>query len=183
MVTLSNENISASLALCSGNSPVNGEFPSQRPVTWSFDIFFDVGLNKWLSKSRHVGVLRRHRAHYDASVMLLANETRHRTWEASNSTLMLDYECYDAPVRQWTHTNIYIYMESYPYIYRIIAHGCHVSSHYVYSSNQNNVVILFRSQHGYIVTVPYTQFTVCVIQPFVRITKADYPHPYIIIQQ
>ena len=33
-----------------GNSPVPGEFPSQRPVTWSFDVFFDVRLNKRLSK-------------------------------------------------------------------------------------------------------------------------------------
>ena len=29
------------LALCAGNSPVTGEFPSQRPVTRSFDVFFD----------------------------------------------------------------------------------------------------------------------------------------------
>ena len=32
------------------NSPVAGEFPSQRPVTWSFDVFFDLQLNKRLSK-------------------------------------------------------------------------------------------------------------------------------------
>ena len=32
------------------NSPVTGEFPSQRPVTRSFDIFFDVRLNKRLGK-------------------------------------------------------------------------------------------------------------------------------------
>ena len=38
------------LALCAGNSSVTGEFPSQRPVTQSFDIFFDLRLNKWLSK-------------------------------------------------------------------------------------------------------------------------------------
>ena len=33
-----------------GNSPVTGELPSQRPVTRSFDVFFDLHLNKWLSK-------------------------------------------------------------------------------------------------------------------------------------
>ena len=33
-----------------GNSPVTGEFPAQRPVTRSFDIFFDLPLNKRLSK-------------------------------------------------------------------------------------------------------------------------------------
>ena len=45
---------SALLALCAGNSPVSGEFPSQRPVTRSLDVFFDLGLKKRLSKqSRH----------------------------------------------------------------------------------------------------------------------------------
>ena len=44
------ETFSALLALCAGNSPVSGEFPSQRPVTRSFDVFFHLCLNKWLSK-------------------------------------------------------------------------------------------------------------------------------------
>ena len=44
------ETIFASLALCEGNSPVTGEFPSQRPVTRSFGVFFDLRLNKRLSK-------------------------------------------------------------------------------------------------------------------------------------
>ena len=35
----SNEN-SALLALCTGNAQLTGEFPSQSPVTQSFDIFF-----------------------------------------------------------------------------------------------------------------------------------------------
>ena len=44
------DTFSASLAICVGNSPVPGEFPSQRPVTQSFDVFFDLRLNKRLSK-------------------------------------------------------------------------------------------------------------------------------------
>ena len=44
------EPFSALLALCEGNSPVTVEFPSQRPVTWSFDVFFDLRLNTRLSK-------------------------------------------------------------------------------------------------------------------------------------
>ena len=44
------ETFSALLALCAGNSPVTGEFPSQRPVARSFDVFFDQRLNKQLSK-------------------------------------------------------------------------------------------------------------------------------------
>ena len=43
------ETSSASLALCAGNSPVTGELPSQRPVTRSFNVFFDLRLNKRLS--------------------------------------------------------------------------------------------------------------------------------------
>ena len=44
------ETFSALLANCAGNSPVTGEFPAQRPVTRSFDIFIDLRLNTRLSK-------------------------------------------------------------------------------------------------------------------------------------
>ena len=44
------EAFSALLALCAGNPPITGEFPSQKPVTRSFDVFFDLRLNKRLSK-------------------------------------------------------------------------------------------------------------------------------------
>ena len=44
------ETFSALLALCAGNSPVPGEFPTQRPVTRSFGVFFDLRQNKRLSK-------------------------------------------------------------------------------------------------------------------------------------
>ena len=50
MMTSSNGNISALLAICAGNSPVPGEFPTQRPVPRSFDVFLDLRLNKRLSK-------------------------------------------------------------------------------------------------------------------------------------
>ena len=39
------ETFSALLAIRAGNSPVPGEFPAQRPVTRSFDVFFDLRLN------------------------------------------------------------------------------------------------------------------------------------------
>ena len=42
------ETFSALLAICAGNSPVSGEFPAQRPVTRSFDVFFDVRVIKRL---------------------------------------------------------------------------------------------------------------------------------------
>ena len=41
---------SALLALCVGNSPDTSDFPSQRPVTRSFDVLFDLRLNQRLSK-------------------------------------------------------------------------------------------------------------------------------------
>ena len=45
------ETFFALLAICGeGNPPVKGGFPSQRPVTRSFDVFFDLCLSKWLSK-------------------------------------------------------------------------------------------------------------------------------------
>ena len=44
------EPFSALLVLCSGNSPVPGDFPAQRPVTRSFDVFFDLRLDKRWSK-------------------------------------------------------------------------------------------------------------------------------------
>ena len=48
----SSKTFSASLAICAGNSPVTGEFPAHRPVTRSFDVFFDLRLNKRLSKQQ-----------------------------------------------------------------------------------------------------------------------------------
>ena len=42
------EAFSALLAICAGNSPVTGEFPAQSPVTRSFDVFFDLRVNKRL---------------------------------------------------------------------------------------------------------------------------------------
>ena len=69
MMTSSMETFSALLAICVGNSPVSGEFPTQRPVTRSFDIFFDMRLNKRSSKQSWGWWLRRYRAHYDIIVM------------------------------------------------------------------------------------------------------------------
>ena len=45
-MTSPNGNISASLSLCAGNSPVTGELPSQRLVTRSFGVSLICALNK-----------------------------------------------------------------------------------------------------------------------------------------
>ena len=44
------ETFSTLLAICAGSSPLTGEFPAQKPVTQSFDVFFDLRLNERLSK-------------------------------------------------------------------------------------------------------------------------------------
>ena len=65
------EAFSALLAICAGNSPVPGEFPTQRPVTRSFDVYYDLCPNKrWVNK-REAGDLRHNRAHYDVIVMCM----------------------------------------------------------------------------------------------------------------
>ena len=57
MMTSSNGNMFRVTGFCAGNSPVTagnspvtGEFPSHRPVTRIFYAFFDLRLNKRLSK-------------------------------------------------------------------------------------------------------------------------------------
>ena len=50
MMTSSNGNIFRVTGLLCGEFTGPGEFPTQRPVTQSFDVFFDLHLNKRLSK-------------------------------------------------------------------------------------------------------------------------------------
>ena len=47
-----------------------GEFSTQRPVTLSFNVFFDLRLNNGWINNGEAGDLRRYRAHYDFIVML-----------------------------------------------------------------------------------------------------------------
>ena len=50
MMTSSNGNMFRVTGFCPGNSSAIAEFSSHRPVTRSFDVFFDLRLNKRLSK-------------------------------------------------------------------------------------------------------------------------------------
>ena len=77
------ETFLALLPFCAGNSPVTGEFPSQRPVTRA--LMFSVNcasINAWVN-NRKVGDLRRHCAHYDVIVMI-------NQWELACSSCMYD---------------------------------------------------------------------------------------------
>ena len=64
------ETFSALLAISAGNSSVTGEFPAQRPVTRSFDVFFVIcaRINSWVNNGE-AGNLRHHRTNYDVIVM------------------------------------------------------------------------------------------------------------------
>ena len=68
MMTSSNgNNCRVTGPLC--GAPVTGEFPSQRPVTQSFDIVFHLRLINGSVNNREAGDLRRHHATYDATVL------------------------------------------------------------------------------------------------------------------
>ena len=78
------ETFSALLVICAGNSSVTGEFPARRPVKRCFDVFFDLRLNEGWVSNREAGEWRRHRAHYDATVMVrftsATDETKWCVW-------------------------------------------------------------------------------------------------------
>ena len=67
MMTSSNGNIFRVTGPLCGE--FTGELPAQRPVTRRSNVFFDMHLNKRLSKQPWAGDLRRHRAHCDVTVV------------------------------------------------------------------------------------------------------------------
>ena len=66
-MTSSNGNIFRVTGPLCGEFTGPGEFPTQRPVTRSFDDFFDI-INDWVN-NREAGDVRRYRGHYDVIVM------------------------------------------------------------------------------------------------------------------
>ena len=62
------EPFSALLAFCGGNPSVTGGFPSQRQMTRSFGVFFDLRL---------IDDLKHHSAHYDTTVL---GQIGHTDW-------------------------------------------------------------------------------------------------------
>ena len=112
MMTSSNGNIFHVTGLCAGNSPVTDESPSHGPVTRSFDVFFDLGLNKRLSKqsrswwfetpscalwrhcndvatTAHMGTARKHKdketcSNYNHGNMFLTEQQRQIMYQCRN---------------------------------------------------------------------------------------------------
>ena len=68
------ETFSTLLAFCVGNSPVTGEFPTQRPVTQRLFSLICAWANSGANNG-DAGDLRRHRALYDVIVMIKAFTT------------------------------------------------------------------------------------------------------------
>ena len=80
---------SALLILCVGNSPVTGEFPTQRSVTQSFDAFFELQLNKRLSKQSLDWWFE------TPSSSLWRHCNVHCTWELSLRRIWATLGCYE----------------------------------------------------------------------------------------
>ena len=74
------ETFSASLPICVGNSRVTGEFSSQMQKTRSFDVFFDLRLNKRLSKQTWGWWFGCLRAHYDVTVIMIVRVLCKQNW-------------------------------------------------------------------------------------------------------
>ena len=111
------ETFSALLALYAGNSPVTGEFPAQRPVTRSFGVFFDLRLNKQLSKQSRRWLfatpscsLLRH-----CNVIYFGKRGPRSKWNTIHVWLTKINECMDACMNEWMNTanhatrNIYVH--------------------------------------------------------------------------
>ena len=68
------ETYSALLAICEGKLAVTGGFPSQSPVMRSFYVSFDRRWTNGWANNRDTGDLRRHRTHYDVTVIIFKAE-------------------------------------------------------------------------------------------------------------
>ena len=78
MMTSSNGNIFRVTGPLCGEFTGPGEFPTQRPVTRSFDVFFICAwINDWV-KNREAGDFRRHRGNYDVNVMFNLTIKQHQ---------------------------------------------------------------------------------------------------------
>ena len=110
------ETFSALLALCQWNPPVTGEFPSQRPVTRSFDVFFDLHLKKRLNKHWATDS-RRHRANFDVTVIQTYSPTQFNFVKVDQHTgvrLVVNLR-YQKPQGQAVTKPVLFYFQTYMY--------------------------------------------------------------------
>ena len=97
-MTSSNGNIFRVTGPLCGESTGPGEFPTRRPVTRSFDIFFDLHLNKRLSKQPWGWWFETPSWHYDVSVMGWVCQA------ADNNHSCNPVKPDDVYMRQWTRS-------------------------------------------------------------------------------
>ena len=89
------ETFPALLALCAGNSPVIGELPTQRPVTRSFDVFFDLRLDKRLSGDLRLVI-------WDAVAFIMTSlycEVKNGSWQPSSKNPIHPWI---SEIREWS---------------------------------------------------------------------------------
>ena len=87
--------------------PRSGEFPTQRPVTRSFDVFFIcVWINGWVN-NRKAGDVRRYRAHYGDIVMW-----QHQAITQTNVVFSLSklYGIHLLAISRWVHKLLFCIM-------------------------------------------------------------------------
>ena len=68
------ETFSALVAFCAGNSPFTGEFPTQRPLTQSFDVSVICAWTDSWANNADAGDLRRYRTYYYVIVMWINDD-------------------------------------------------------------------------------------------------------------
>ena len=113
MMTSSNgNNFRVTGHLC-GEFTVPGEFPAQRPVMRSFDVFYDLRLNERWVNNRDAGDLRRYRTHYDVTIMQcyccpwgLIQPDANTICTSSKLPCFLDQRYPNSPL-QWHHNERY----------------------------------------------------------------------------
>ena len=116
-------NISVLLALCEGNPPVTGGFPSERPVTRRFDDFFDLRLNKRLSRQP------KHRWFETQS---------HSLWRISASLALWDRTALRKASNTWSvfmfclHHACHTQLPSTKDLSSNITYHCYFALHYIY---------------------------------------------------
>ena len=129
------ETFSAQLAIYAGNSPVPGEFPTQKPVTRSFDVFFDLRLNNGWVNNREAGDLRRYRAHYDITVMWnfrppVSYHVKQKKAAVKKSALRTNQLEQEQQIQKQTKTKTYIKLPKHVSPFALLREHSHLNQNY-----------------------------------------------------
>ena len=134
--------------LC-GNSPVTGEFPSQRPVKRSFDVSFDLRLNirksyqlwVWWFETPRRSLIRPCNAILGFGSWYIFLENTLHDWvmldDMKNSTL--------TPIKQHSQQVLYYFTSIYK---QTICVNCHYSHHILQSISSINMIIFTAQSYN-----------------------------------